>query len=421
VAAFRARLLTSIADIEAAEWNALEGTEAQPFLRHEFLASLEESGCTRPQTGWLPQHLVLEDGQGRALGALPLYRKGHSRGEFVFDFAWANAYAQHGLNYYPKLLSAIPFTPVTGPRFLVRRPESAAQAASGETARVASNARIMSADAGRGAASAVDPAAVRAALIATAAELARSERLSSWHVLFPAEEDQAALKRAGLIERRDCQFHWFNREYDSFDAFLATFTAEKRKKAKRERRRVAEAGIVFDTRYGDEMDDGLWRTVYEFYADTFYRHGHEPYLNLEFFKLIAERMPRQLMLKIARHGGAPIALAVFFVGRDALYGRYWGTGGNYHSLHFETCYYQGIEYCIEHKLGRFEPGTQGEHKVPRGFVPALTSSAHYIRDERFAAAIRDYATREARGVDDYAASVNEHVPYHRAPGEELRL
>jgi uncharacterized protein len=387
--ALRVRLLTSIADIKAADWNALEGTQAQPFLRHEFLAALEESGCTTPRTGWLPQHLVLEDAEGRALGALPLYRKGHSRGEFVFDFAWANAYAQHGLKYYPKLLSAIPFTPVTGPRFLVRR--------------------------------SADAAAVRAALIATASELARSERLSSWHVLFPADEDRAAALRAGLIERRDCQFHWFNRDYESFDAFLATFTAEKRKKAKRERRRVAEAGIVFDTRSGAEMDDALWSTVYEFYADTFYRHGHEPYLNLEFFKLIARRMPRQLLLKIARHGNTPIALAIFFVGEEALYGRYWGAGGNYHSLHFETCYYQGIEYCIEHKLRRFEPGTQGEHKVPRGFVPALTSSAHYIRDERFAAAIRDYATREARGVDDYAAAVNEHVPYHRAPSEELQL
>jgi uncharacterized protein len=389
VTALRARLLTSVTEIEAADWNALEGAQTQPFLRHEFLSALEESGCTRPQTGWQPQHLVLEDTEGRTLGALPLYRKGHSRGEFVFDFSWANAYAQHGMKYYPKLLSAVPFTPVTGPRFLVRR--------------------------------SADAAAVRTALIATAGEIARSERLSSWHILFPAEEDGAAAKRAGLIERRDCQFHWFNKDYESFDAFLATFTAEKRKKAKRERRRVAEAGIVFDTRSGAEMDAALWRTVYEFYADTFYRHGHEPYLNLEFFKLIGERMPRQLMLKIARRGGAPIALAIFFVGSEALYGRYWGAGANYHSLHFETCYYQGIEYCIEHKLGRFEPGTQGEHKVPRGFVPALTSSAHYIRDERFAAAIRDYALREAQGVDDYAAAVNRHVPYHRAAQEELQL
>jgi predicted N-acyltransferase len=381
--------LTSIAAIRAADWNALEGTLAQPFLKHEFLSSLEESGCVTPRTGWMPQHLVLDDGHGRIAGALPLYRKGHSRGEFVFDFAWANAYAQHGLKYYPKLLSAVPFTPVTGPRFLVHR--------------------------------SADASAVKTALIAAATELARSERLSSWHILFPGDEDREAGQQAGLIERRDCQFHWFNRDYDSFDTFLATFTAEKRKKAKRERRRVAEAGIVFDTRSGAEMDDALWDTVYEFYADTFYRHGHEPYLNLEFFKLIAARMPEQLMLKIARHGSTPIALAIFFVGEEALYGRYWGAGGNYHSLHFETCYYQGIEYCIERGLRRFEPGTQGEHKVPRGFVPTLTSSAHYIRDERFAAAIRDYALREARGVDEYAASVNAHVPYHRAGDEELHL
>ena len=169
------------------------------------------------------------------------------------------------------------------------------------------------------------------------------------------------------------------------------------------------------------MTEAMWRTVYEFYADTFYRHGHEPYLNLQFFKRIAATMPETLMLKIARLGREPIAVAIFFVGGDALYGRYWGAGGNYHSLHFETCYYQGIEYCIEKKLQRFEPGTQGEHKVPRGFVPTLTSSAHYVQDERFASAIREFAAREARGVYSYAAAVNEHVPYHRAPDEELRL
>jgi predicted N-acyltransferase len=169
------------------------------------------------------------------------------------------------------------------------------------------------------------------------------------------------------------------------------------------------------------MDNALWRAVYEFYADTFYRHGHEPYLNLDFFKRIAATMPDKLMLKIARHGASPIAVAIFFVSEDALFGRYWGAGGNFHSLHFETCYYQGIEYCIEHKLQRFEPGTQGEHKVPRGFVPTLTSSAHDIVDMRFSAAIRDFAVREARGVDRYAAAVNEHVPYHRAPDEELQL
>jgi uncharacterized protein len=385
----RARLLRSIAEVDAAEWNALIESAAQPFLRHEFLLSLEESGCTTPKTGWTPEHLIARDAAGRLVGAVPLYRKSHSRGEFVFDFSWANAYAQHGLRYYPKLLSAVPFTPVSGPRLLAHPT--------------------------------VDAKAMRAALIRAVGEHARAQRLSSWHVLFPTEPELAALTQEGLIPRRDCQFHWFNRGYESFDAFLATFTAEKRKKAKRERRRVAEAGIVFDTRSGADMDDALWHTVYEFYADTFYRHGHEPYLNLKFFKLVGARMPERLMLKIARQGAMPIALAIFFVGDDALYGRYWGAGGNYHSLHFETCYYQGIEYCIEKGLSRFEPGTQGEHKVPRGFVPAMTGSAHDITDARFAAAIRDFAAREAHGVDSYAAAVNEHVPYHRASDEELQL
>jgi uncharacterized protein len=384
----RPRFLKRISDIDAASWNALAGSQ-QPFVRHEFLLALEESGCATSRTGWSPRHLVLEDARGRAVGAMPLYRKGHSRGEFVFDFSWANAYAQHGLAYYPKLLAAIPFTPVCGSRALV-----------GPTA---------------------NAPAVTDALIQAAGSYARSEQLSSWHVLFPSADNLESLKRAGLIERRDCQFHWFNHDYESFEAFLSTFTAEKRKKAKRERRRVAEAGIDFDTRLGGEMDDASWATVYEFYADTFYRHGHEPYLNLDFFKRIARTMPQQLMLKIARHGRNPIAVAIFFVGEDALFGRYWGAGGNYHSLHFETCYYQGIDYCIEHKLKRFEPGTQGEHKVPRGFVPTFTSSAHDIVDPRFAAAIRDFASREAHGVDHYAASINEHVPYHRATDEELRL
>jgi uncharacterized protein len=384
----RARFLSSIAQIDAASWNSLL-PDGQPFLRHEFLLALEESGCAVARTGWTARHLVIDDAGGRAVAAMPLFRKGHSRGEFVFDFSWANAYAQHGLSYYPKLLSAVPFTPVRGPRLLVS-PH-------------------------------VERKAVTDLLIDAAIDYARSERLSSWHVLFPTDDAAERLRSAGLILRRDCQFHWYNQGYESFDAFLATFTAEKRKKAKRERRRVAEAGITFDTLHGGEMDLPRWNTIYPFYADTFYRHGHEPYLNLDFFQRIAAAMPDRLMLKVARMGREPIAVAIFFVGQDALFGRYWGAGGNYHSLHFETCYYQGIEYCIEHKLQRFEPGTQGEHKVPRGFVPTLMSSAHFVVDPRFAAAIRDFAAREARGVDSYAAAVNEHVPYHRAPDEELQL
>jgi predicted N-acyltransferase len=383
-----ARFLDSIAEIDAASWNSLLGT-GEPFLRHEFFLALEQSGCAVARTGWTARHLVIADAQGRAVGAMPLFRKTHSRGEFVFDFSWANAYAQHGLPYYPKLLSAVPFTPVRGPRLLVS-PR-------------------------------VEAKAMTQLLIKAAIDHARGEQLSSWHVLFPADEDAERLKSAGLILRRDCQFHWYNRGYESFDAFLATFTAEKRKKAKRERRRVADAGIVFDTLHGGDMDGPLWNTIYPFYADTFHRHGHDPYLNLDFFKRLAASMPDRLMLKVARIGSERIAVAIFFVGGDALYGRYWGAGGNYHSLHFETCYYQGIEYCIERKLQRFEPGTQGEHKVPRGFVPTLMSSAHFVADPRFAAAIRDFAAREARGVDTYAAAVNEHVPYHRASDEELQL
>lgn len=384
----KARFLDSIADIEAAAWNSLAGT-AQPFLRHEFLLALEQSGCAVPRTGWSARHLIIEDASGKPAAAMPLYRKGHSRGEFVFDFSWANAYAEHGLRYYPKLVTAVPFTPVRGPRLLVR-PD-------------------------------IDARSMYGLLIKTAMSYAQSEQLSSWHVLFPADEVVQELQSAGLILRSDCQFHWLNHDYESFDAFLATFTAEKRKKAKRERRRVAEAGIEFDTLHGGDMNDALWDTVYGFYADTFYRHGHDPYLNLDFFKRLAASMPDRIMLKVARIGSQPIAAAIFFVSDDALFGRYWGAGGNYHSLHFETCYYQGIEYCIEHGLRRFEPGTQGEHKVPRGFVPTLMNSAHFIVDPRFAAAIDDFARREARGVANYAAAVNEHVPYHRAPDEELQL
>jgi predicted N-acyltransferase len=384
----RTRFLDSIAQIDAASWNSLL-RDGQPFLRHEFLLALELSGCAVPRTGWTARHLVIDDADGRPIGAMPLFRKGHSRGEFVFDFSWANAYAQHGLAYYPKLLCAVPFTPVRGPRLLIH-PRA--------------DVKVMT-----------------SVLVKAAIDYARSEQLSSWHVLFPEEDTAERMRSAGLILRRDCQFHWYNRGYESFDAFLATFTAEKRKKAKRERRRVAEAGIVFDTYHGGDMDGPLWNSIYPFYADTFYRHGHEPYLNLDFFKRVAASMPDQMMLKVARIGAEPIAVAIFFMSDDALFGRYWGAGGNYHSLHFETCYYQGIEYCIEKKLQRFEPGTQGEHKVPRGFVPTLMSSAHFVADPRFAAAIRDFAAREARGVDSYAAAVTEHVPYHRAPDEELQL
>lgn len=372
-----AQHLDSIAQVDAAQWNALAG-HAQPFLRHEFLRALEESGCVSPRKGWIPRHLLLSE-NGRAVAALPLYVKTHSRGEFVFDFAWANAYHERGLRYYPKLVSAVPFTPVTGPRLLVaddsRRPQ------------------------------------LGAAMIHSALNLMKELELSTWHVLFPTPDELGVLERAGLVLRSDCQFHWHNRGYTSFDEFLGTFTAEKRKKARRERRRVAEAGIRFDTVPGDALDEETWQIVYGFYEDTFHRHGHEPYLNLDCLMRIARCLPRNMLVTLARLGTNLVAAAIFFRDDHALYGRYWGAASQYHSLHFETCYYQGIEYCIRHGLERFEPGTQGEHKVPRGFTPSMTGSAHFIAHRGFSAAIAKFAAHEARAVSEYARVVNEHLPY----------
>ncbi|HVC29671.1 MAG TPA: GNAT family N-acetyltransferase [Steroidobacteraceae bacterium] len=386
----RARVHASIDDIDSRDWNALAGGEC-PFLRHEFLAALEHTGCVGAGTGWEPCPVTVSDDLGLAAAA-PAYIKTHSYGEFVFDFGWAQAYARHGRRYYPKLVVAVPFTPATGARLLVR-PD-------------------------------LDPAALAKRLLAALEAHAVSRRLSSVHALFLDEPARAACEQAGWLLRRDCQFHWTNRGYPSFDAYLETFTAEKRKKARRERRRVAEAGISFETRLGGEIDERLLDAVYAFHRETFLRHGNEPYLTREFFSEIRRTLGDALMVKVARRhstqrAGAPqspVAAAIFFWSQEALYGRYWGAAADYHSLHFETCYHQGIEFCIERGIRRFEPGTQGEHKVSRGFEPTLTWSAHYITDAAFREAIGDYLEREGGAIDDYAAEVRKHVPYHKAPG-----
>jgi len=383
----KAEFRRSIHELEAQQWNAL-GAECNPFTRHEFLAALERTHCVGPGTGWEPRYLALHDARGLAAAAAA-FVKTHSFGEFVFDFAWARAYERVGRRYYPKLTLAAPFTPATGPRLLVR------------------------AD--------LDRDALSARLLEQLEEHATSHGLSGVHALFLDEPARAACAQRGWLLRRDCQFHWTNRGYASFDDYLGTFTAEKRKKARRERRRVTDAGVRFETRFGGELDEPLLDRIYALHRDTFVRHGHEPYLTRAFFSAVARALPQSFMVKLAVHGRAVVAAAIFFCCEQALFGRYWGAAADYHSLHFETCYYQGIEYCIEKKLQRFEPGTQGEHKVPRGFVPTLMSSAHFVADPRFAAAIRDFAAREARGVDSYAAAVTEHVPYHRAPDEELQL
>ena len=373
----RIEFFSSIDQLDSRQWNALTGG-TYPFARHEFLAALEHAGCVGGGTGWQPHYLALRDAAGLA-GAAAVYLKTHSYGEFVFDFGWAEAYERLGRRYYPKLTLAAPFTPATGPRLLVR--------------------------------GGLDQEAIAAQLLAALEGHAVAKGISSVHALFLDERAHAACAARGWLLRRDCQFHWSNRGYASFEDYLESFTAEKRKKARRERRRVAESGVHFETRFGGELDAPLLERIYALHRDTFVRHGHEPYLTPAFFAEIARRLPEALMVKLALHGRTLVAVAVFFRSADTLYGRYWGAAADFHSLHFETCYHQGIEFCIEHGLQRFEPGTQGEHKVSRGFEPRLTWSAHFIADRQFRGAIAQYLEREGAAVENYALEVQEHVPY----------
>lgn len=370
-----ARVVDDLAAVDPGEWNALDH-QGVPFLRHEFLRGLERSGAVGGDTGWQSRHVLVRRAGG-LVGALPLYEKRHSWGEFVFDFSWAKAYERHGLPYYPKLVAATPFTPAGGPRLLVRPGES------------------------------IDD--IRAALLEGAMHAAAG--VSSLHVQFTTADEAAWLETAGFATRIDCQFHWHNRGYRDFADFLDTFTADKRKKAKRERRRIEEAGIRYEWRRGDELSPSLWRAVYALKAHTFHRHGHEPYLPLAFFTDLPADSPARPLVLLAWQDSVPVATAIFFRGERTLYGRYWGSAGEFHSLHFETCYHQGIEYCIREGLSSFEPGTQGEHKIARGFAPTITRSSHHIADPRFREAIARYLIEEGRSVEAYAASAAEHVPF----------
>jgi uncharacterized protein len=379
----RTNISTSISAIDPAAWDALVADGA-PFLRHAFLAGLETSGSVGGHTGWIPVPITLHDERGLAAAA-PAYVKTHSYGEFVFDFSWAQAYAQHGLSYYPKLVIGVPFTPATAPRLLVR-PD-------------------------------LDAAEWRRRLVSAIEEFAAARHMSSAHGLFVSADDGRAFDAAGWLARSDVQFHWNNRGYADYDAFLETFTTKFRKNARRERRRVAEAGVTCETLLGPDLDRRAIDEVYELHRDTFVRHGHEPYLTRAFFRLLPAALGESFMVKRARHDGKTVAASVFYWNRDALYGRYWGTNENFHSLHFELCYHQGIDFCLERGIARFEPGTQGEHKVSRGFVPTRTVSRHWIVDERFRAAIGDYLEREGAHVSSYADEINRHVPYREARRE----
>jgi hypothetical protein len=351
-----------------------------PFLRHEFLSALEDTGCACTRTGWKPRHLVLRDEHGLAAAA-PLYEKSHSWGEFVFDFSWARAAEQAGMHYYPKLVCAIPFTPTTGPRLLCR------------------------AD--------LQDSALRQQLLCEIRQQASASHCSSVHTLFMDAPARAACEQQQWLLRRDCHFQWQNRGYRTFDDFLNTFSAEKRKKARRERRRVQEQGIEFRTLRGDELDDALIERIYAFHENTFLRHGHTPYLNVDFFTRVARTLPDKLIVKLAIRDKRPVAAAIFFRSVDTLFGRYWGSDADYHSLHFEACYYQGVDYCIEQGLTRFEPGTQGEHKLARGFEPSMTWSAHWIEDLALRRAIGAYLTREGDAIDAYASQADAHVPFRK--------
>ena len=369
------RILDSLEGIDPARWDALAG--GNPTLAHAFLDSLHRSGCASGKGGWAPQYLSLWDG-ARLAGAVPLYVKGHSYGEYVFDWAWAEAYERHGLDYYPKLLAAVPFTPATG-------------------------ARLLAEDDG-----------VRSRLAQALLATAKAADVSSLHVLFPADADARALRGLGMLERTGVQFHWRNGGYASFEAFLAALSHDKRKKIRQERRRVAEAGVTLERLTGREATSRDWDFFNTCYRRTYREHRSTPYLTREFFGMIAERMPDNLLLVIARREGKPIAAALDLHGAGALYGRYWGSMEHVPGLHFEACYYQALEFCIERGIAVFEGGAQGEHKHARGFLPEATRSFHWLRHPTFNKAVDEYLAREGEHIAGYLDELNDRSPFKQS-------
>ena len=380
----RVAVINRLTEVPADQWNRVTGT-AHPFLRHEFLAALERHSCVGEDYGWYPQHLAVYEEAETLAGLAPLYLKDNSYGEFVFDWSWADAWQRSGKPYYPKLVSAIPYTPVTGARLLVRDD--------------------------------MEYATVADLLIRAALELAERAGVSSLHWLFTNERDTDRLREHGLLRRTGCHFHWHNRGYRTFDDFLGNLSSRKRKKVKRERRFVEEAGIDMKIIHGDVASEAQWQAMHRFYSSTFERKSGMPTLSLEFFLDISHSMGDQIVLVMAYLGDRLVAGAINLRSDTAFYGRHWGCQEKYHSLHFETCYYQGIEYSIRHGLGLFEPGVQGEHKISRGFLPALTWSAHWIADATFREAIARYLVNEHELIMDYSRDMQQSSPYRReTPG-----
>lgn len=367
-------VLNSLSEIKPDEWDALAA--GNPLLSHAYLESLESTHCAVPRTGWLPQHIALLR-NGRLQAALPLYGKMHSRGEYVFDHAWADAYARYGMNYFPKLVSAVPFTPVPGPRLLARDP------------------------------------ADRPALLHAAKQLARDEGYSSLHVLFPHDDEVEMLRREGLMLRANVQFHWQNHGYENMAAFIAALTQSRRKRLNQERRKLAEAGVSFRWLTGRQIDSDTLRFMYLCYMQTYLEHGNRPYLNLNFFERIHDRMGDAMVVVLAERHGQAVAAALNIRDGDRLYGRYWGCTEFVPGLHFETCYVQGIEYAIAHGIQVFEGGAQGEHKLARGMLPVQTWSAHWVDDPVFGPAIADFLQRETPFIEEYMMQLAEHSPFRR--------
>jgi len=372
------RVAERIAAIGARDWDACAGAD-DPFISHAFLSALEDAECVSAESGWLPRHLAVEAPDGAVMAVAPLYVKGHSQGEYVFDWNWADAYERAGGRYYPKLQCAVPFTPAPGRRLLARPGAAAAETA----------------------------------LAAGMEELAERHGLSSIHVTFMPEDQAKTLSERDWLVRHGIQYHWRNRDYRDFDDFLASMMSRKRKSIARERRRVAEAGIRTPILCGADIKSHHWDAFYRFYVDTYDRKWGYPYLNREFFELLTERLGDRVVLVMAERDGRLIAGAMNLRGAKALYGRNWGAEGNYRYLHFEACYYRAIDFAIEHGIERVEAGTQGPHKVQRGYEPVRTFSAHLIRDPGLRDPVADFIRRESRQITREMEAMAEMTPFRR--------
>lgn len=376
---FTVEVCSQLSEVDSVEWDACAGRE-NPFISHAFLSALEDSGSVKPETGWLPQHLILRDPDRRLCAAMPLYLKGHSQGEYIFDYAWAHAYERAGGQYYPKLLSAVPFTPVTGSRLLVR--------------------------------DGFDREIAEQYLTAAMAQVVDQHQVSSLHVNFLPKDQADRLNQKGFLVRHGHQFHWHNNGYKTFDDFLNALTSRKRKSIRKERRSLAEAGLRAEALQGDAITPAYWDAFYRFYIDTYDRKWGAPYLTRHFFDVLHETMRDRVVLMLAFNAdGQPIAGALNLVGSDTIFGRNWGCIEDYKFLHFELCYYMAIDYAIAHGLSRVEAGTQGEHKIQRGYLPVTTYSAHLLPDPGFRDAVARFLAQERAEEKNWQKILADTGPY----------